>query len=262
MLPVRQLWPCRSAFAALLLLCLLTAGCDEPATTATSRPATAPAKVPEFGPTFIGLVIDQDGKPIPQAKISVRAMRLLDRQMGAGSASYPVDRRNAVEWDVYSDTKGLFGVGLRGDQQVLEIVDVAKPGFTWVYDLLADRGFPGPDSQSNRFYKLDGPHPFFNAWLPQYGEARVASDVKNPATYPMLADGSDVRIKEASRGGADRRSSGEIVVNKPVGILLPSAGPGSPPASEGWKGIGDAIHNFPLEKIKQWEKENNIKPDP
>ncbi len=74
----------------------------------------------------------------------------------------------------------------------------------------------------------------------------------------MIADGSDVRVTHASRGGADRdiRAGGKVTVNNPVRILLPSAGSGSPPPDA--KAQGDAIAAFPREEVERWMEEYGV----
>ena len=205
----------------ILVSVLLDLGCTED--DAASGNGAAKAAV-----VFFGKIIDQNGRPVSGATVSAEIFELRPGMM----AGEPIVERSTMKpRSAISDGEGRFTVTIPAGFQVLEISNVAKPGYGWVHDWMWSGGALADIAQhSNRSFYLAGNMAVARTYLP---------DRDRPAIYPLHVDGAPGPVERPSRGGSDRDPSGKVTRNQPVQAVLPSAGPDSP--GDDYQAILDAI---------------------
>lgn len=211
----------RSAPRSFFLVAILIAGSAagyyllhrQSAVPSASRSTTEGADMPDI--RFYGLVIDEAGSPVGDARVDVLISRV---PPGSPPPDWSSARKVAPEdfrrfINVHTDKDGKFAVDDKG--YTLKIGGIGKRGFDLVFDW--SWGLPNTttDRGDNRTFIYGGGFPLY---LP---------DKDRPAIFPLHRKGSQV-VGMPSRGGSDQLAEGRIVRNDPMKPLIPSTGPGAP----------------------------------
>lgn len=180
---------------------------------------------------FHGRVVDQEGNPLRGAEMVVQISPFADNFLYPGHM-VPA-RRPENKFSTYSGVTGAFFLSLREPKQVVEILEVKLPGYTWLVDWAWNSGRKLPDTQDTRWFVLDGPYSEFPIYT---------SDTNNPAVFVLVKDSyADPVTAMPSRGGSDRTRDGKTAANKPQPVAIPSTGPSAP---QGNDAINAAIKEY------------------
>lgn len=177
---------------------------------------------------FYGLVIDQDGNPVPNTMIEATLSWWGDNPTGVGLAEATGD---LVHVTTSSVADGTFQIEVPVRFEQLTIDAVKRAGYDWVIDWAWT--LTGPFArEDNRMFRFAGRNFRCDTYSP---------DRERPAVFPLHAKGSSQPATRPSRGGSDYRCDGKTIVNAPAALAVPSAGPGAP---QGNAAINAAIREY------------------
>jgi hypothetical protein len=181
-----------------------------------SPPATTRSGIPKI--QFYGIVVDEAGAPVADARVSILIMRA---PPGTPAPTWdgkgPPPPRLGEHITLHTDSDGKFS--LEDEGYTLQVIGGIRktPEFVDVFDSSWD--WPAPFTSrprfTNRYFIYGGGFPVY------------VPDKDRPAIFPLHRTGSAV-VGMPSRGGADRLADGRIIRNEPTKPLIPSTGPGAP----------------------------------
>lgn len=179
-----------------------------------SAPATTRTGIPKIH--FYGVVIDEAGVPVADARVSILIMRAPPGTPAPTSDKGPPPRLGE-HITIRTESEGKFS--LEDEGYTLQVIGGIRraPEFVDVFDSSWD--WPAPFTSrprfTNRYFIYGGGFPIY------------VPDKDRPAIFPLHRKGSTV-VGMPSRGGSDQLTDGRIIRNEPTKPLIPSTGPGAP----------------------------------